>query len=99
MRQVGADQHQIAIAVLADMIADEALAARVERQRQLEFGVMMPLEGDAVVELAVEPGPGGAGRLLQLFGETASSGQSGLRDARKVSELASRRQQRRPALP
>ena len=67
MRQVGPDQHQIAIVIAADVIADEALAARIERQGQLELGMVVPLKGDAVLEPTIEHGPGFARQGHDFF--------------------------------
>ena len=67
VRQVGADEDEVAMAVAADMVADEALAGGVEREGEFELGVVVPLERDGVVEPAVEHAPRGLGRQLQMF--------------------------------
>ena len=67
VRQVRPEQHEVAVVIGGDRIADVALAAAVQRQRQLEFGVVVPLEGDAVVELSVEQRPRRALRHRHLL--------------------------------
>ncbi len=57
--QVRAEQHQVAVAIAADVVAHEALALGVERERQLELGVVVPLERDAIVEPSVQQPAGG----------------------------------------
>ena len=71
VRKVRAKQHQVAVVIGRDRVADIALAAAVQRQRQLEFGVVVPLEGDAVVEPPVEQRPGRALRHGDLFEQRA----------------------------
>lgn len=61
VREVGADEDEVAIIVGAYMVADEALAAGVEGEGEFEFGVMVPLEGNGVVEAAVEAAEGAFG--------------------------------------
>ena len=57
MRQVRAEQHEVAVAVALDMVADEAHAAAAHRQRQLELRVIVPVEGKGR-QLPVEQQPG-----------------------------------------
>ena len=61
MGEVGADEDEVAVVVGADVVADEALAAGVEGEGEFEFGVVVPLEGDGVVEASVEAAEGAFG--------------------------------------
>ncbi len=53
VRQVRTDQDQIAVVIGRDMVAHIAPAMAVERERQFEFGMVMPKERQRL-KLAIE---------------------------------------------
>jgi len=57
VRDPGADEDEVAIFIVRDVVADEALAAAVEGEGEFVFLVVMPLEGDCG-EAPVEERPG-----------------------------------------
>jgi hypothetical protein len=57
VRKVGSDENEVAIVVIAYMIADETLAARIECQGQFELGMVVPLERNDIGEPAIEHAP------------------------------------------
>ena len=67
VRQVRAEEDEIAVVIGLDRIADVALATAVQGQRQLELRVVVPVEGDAVLEPPVEEAPRGALRYGHLL--------------------------------
>ena len=52
MRQVGADQYQIAIRIITDAVADESTSLALCDQRQFVFRMKMPFERPLKVRLA-----------------------------------------------
>ena len=89
VRQVGADQHEVAIVVSPDMIADEALTTRIERQGQFQFGMVVPLKRDAVVQPPVKHRPGRIRGRTQTFEMWLHSCTRSNNNARIVSDFAS----------
>ena len=57
VRQVRPEENQVAVVVIGDIVADVTLAAAVQGQRQLEFRMVVPLEGNAVGKPAIEHRP------------------------------------------
>lgn len=55
--------------IFPHVITDEALPARMERQGQLPFRVVVPLEGDRLGQAAVQEGQGGQGRPGKMLAE------------------------------
>jgi hypothetical protein len=66
VRQVRRDEHQIVVRVAGDVIADEAPAAAVQRERQFVFRMPMPFERNAC-ELAVIHADRAAGSVRHVF--------------------------------
>jgi hypothetical protein len=64
--QVGAKQHQVAVAVIADMVADEARPRPALGEADLDFRVVVPA-GRPFDNAAVEAANGATGRRNQLF--------------------------------
>lgn len=46
VRQIRPNQHQIFVTVGCNVIADIALAAAIERERELVFGMIVPFKGE-----------------------------------------------------
>ena len=67
MWQVRTNQHEVTIVILPDMIANEALASRVQRQGQFELGMMMPLEGNGIVQTPIQAAKRALRFLYQFF--------------------------------
>ena len=67
VRQIGPQQDEVAIVVLAHVVADEPQASRVEGQRQFQLGMMVPLKRDRVLQPTVQHAPGGVGGLVDLL--------------------------------
>ena len=69
MRKIGAEQDEVAIVVLPDVVADESQTAGVQRQRQFELRMMVPLERNPVIEATVQHAPRGVGGLVDFLKE------------------------------
>jgi hypothetical protein len=68
VRQVRPEQDKVAVLVGGDAVPDIALAPAVQCQRQLELRMVVPEEGNAAVEPAMEHAPRrplGNGHLLE----------------------------------
>jgi len=88
VRQIGTKQYEVAIVVLAYVVADEPQATGIERQRQLQLGMMVlpPLERDpswSRFYMRQE-----ASWACRSSRETASLGANHAQKARIVSEFA-----------
>jgi hypothetical protein len=58
MRKVWSHQNKVRVSIGADMITNKALPKGIQGQRQLEFRVVVPLEGNGIIQPAVEHCPG-----------------------------------------
>lgn len=66
MRNSGTDQHQIAMVIGRNIVRNEPPALTVECERQLVFGMVVPLKRNLLDSAVVKP-PRGIERRSQMF--------------------------------
>src|ERR1700730_9258548 len=69
MRNAWPDQHEVAVIIGTDIIANITMAPTVERQRQFVLRMVVPLERYAVGQPPVEKSPGRPGLWSNRFKE------------------------------